>query len=276
LTQSSALAETRVLYELAQGEARNAAALARALDLDAGYLSRILNAFEHHGWIRRTRSNEDARRSVVTLTAAGRKAFAPIDLASHDEVATLLAPLPGDAADALVRDMAQIERLLTPDAPACVTLRPHRAGDIGWVIERHGALYAQEYGWDAGFEALVAQIAGRFLERYDPHRERCWIAERDGVRAGSVLLVRRTRATAQLRLLLVEPAARGSGLGKRLVDECIGFARSVGYRRMMLWTNAGLDAARGIYESRGFRLVAEEPHRSFGHDLVGQTFELGL
>jgi DNA-binding MarR family transcriptional regulator/N-acetylglutamate synthase-like GNAT family acetyltransferase len=271
------LAEARVLYELAQQANRSAAGLARELDLDPGYLSRILRAFEQRGWIRRTRSPRDGRESVLELTAAGRKAFAPIDRASYDQVAGLLAHVPATAADAVVRDMAAIERALAPAAAAPrVTLRTHLPGDIGWIVERHGALYAREYGWDARFEALVAQIGARFLERFDPARERCWIAERDGERVGCVMVVRRTRATAQLRLLLVEPSARGLGVGKRLVDECIAFAKTAGYRRMMLWTNAGLDAARGIYDARGFELVAEEAHHSFGHALVGQTLERAL
>ena len=272
------LAEVRVLYELAQRDAPTAAALARDLDLDPGYLSRILQAFQRAGWIRRTPSATDGRQVHLALTAAGRKAFAPVDRASHDEVAALLAPLPDRTAAALVADMARIEAALggAPCPAPVLALREHRPGDIGWVVERHGALYAQEYGWDATFEALVASIAARFLERFDPARERCWIAERDGQRVGCVFLVQRSPRVAQLRLLLVEPSARGLGLGKRLVDECLAFARAAGYRRIMLWTNGGLDAARAIYEARGFRLTKEEPHRSFGHALVGQTFEREL
>jgi DNA-binding MarR family transcriptional regulator/N-acetylglutamate synthase-like GNAT family acetyltransferase len=273
------LTEVRVLYELAHRDAPTAAALARDLDLDTGYLSRILQAFEREGWIRRARSDDDARAVHVALTAAGRKAFAPLDRESHDQVAQMLAPLAERDAAALVDGMALIEKLLAPTAttlPEAFVLRPHRPGDIGWVIERHGALYAQEYGWDDSFEALVAEIGAKFLRNFDPKRERCWIAERGGERAGSVFVVKRSTRVAQLRLLLVEPGARGLGIGKRLVDECIAFARGAGYRRMMLWTNGGLDAARGIYESRGFTLVGEERHHSFGHDLVGQTFERDL
>jgi len=273
------LTEVRVLYELAHRDAPTAAALARDLDLDTGYLSRILRAFERDGWIRRARSDDDARAAHVALTAAGRKAFAPLDRESHDQVAQMLAPLAERDAAALVDGMALIEKLLAPTAtalPEAFVLRPHRPGDIGWVIERHGALYAQEYDWDGSFEALVAEIGAKFLRNLDPKRERCWIAERDGARVGSVFVVKRSPRVAQLRLLLVEPGARGLGIGKRLVDECIAFARNAGYRRMMLWTNGGLDAARGIYESRGFELVGEERHHSFGHDLVGQTFERDL
>jgi DNA-binding MarR family transcriptional regulator/GNAT superfamily N-acetyltransferase len=298
------LTQVRVLYELAHRDRATASDLAQALDLDPGYLSRILQGFENARWIRRARSSTDARQSHVTITAAGRRAFAPLDRESHDQMAALLAPLRPDDAATLVRCMTAIERLLKPragpgDAPAVegvagtaamptptgsavtdatrdIVLRAHRPGDIGWVIERHGALYAQECGWDERFEALVAAIAARFIERFDPATERCWIAERDGERLGCVFLVRKSRTVAQLRLLLVEPSARGRGLGQRLVDECLAFARKAGYRRMMLWTNAGLDAARGIYESRGFRLTGEERHHSFGHHLTGQTFELAL
>jgi DNA-binding MarR family transcriptional regulator/GNAT superfamily N-acetyltransferase len=272
------LAEVRVLYELAHRDGLTAGVLADELDVDRGYLSRILQGFERDGLIRRSRSDDDARQSHLALTARGRRAFAPLERASHDEVAALLAPLRPSDARQLVEAMGTIESLLanTPAPPPTVTLRTHRPGDIGWVIERHGTLYAQEYGWDETFEALVATIAARFIERFDVERERCWIAERGGERVGSVFVVKRSPNVAQLRLLLVEPSARGLGIGGRLVDECLAFARSVGYRRMMLWTNGGLDAARAIYEARGFRLTREERHRSFGHDLVGQTFERAL
>jgi DNA-binding MarR family transcriptional regulator/N-acetylglutamate synthase-like GNAT family acetyltransferase len=273
------LTDVRVLYELAHRKAPTAAELARDLDLDTGYLSRILQSFERSGWIRRTPAEDDARAAHLALTAAGRKAFAPLDRESHDQIAQMLASLSDRDAAVVVDGMALIERLLQPTAtaqPETVVLRPHRAGDIGWIVERHGALYAREYAWDATFEALVAEIGAKFLRDFDPRRERCWIAERNGERVGCVMVVGRSPRVAQLRLLLVEPAARGLGVGQRLVDECIAFARSAGYRRIMLWTNGGLDAARRIYESRGFRLVKEEPHHSFGHDLVGQTFERSL
>ena len=273
------LAEVRVLYELAHaGGNPTASELQIALDLDAGYLSRILRGFEAKRLIRRARSDTDARRLHLKLTAAGREAFAPLDRASHDEIAALLARVPADGQRRVIAAMGTIRSLLD-DAPALPTpylLRTRRPGDIGWVIARHGALYAEEYGWDATFEALVAEIAARFLRRFDPAREACWIAERDGDNVGSVFLVQRSRYVAQLRLLLVEPSARGSGIGRRLVGECIEFARRAGYRKVMLWTNAGLDAARHLYEDAGFRLVREETHRSFGKDLVGQTFELAL
>jgi GNAT superfamily N-acetyltransferase len=214
----------------------------------------------------------------LSLTAAGKKAFAPLERASHDEVGTLLAPLPDNAQRRVVEAMATLESLLgdAPPPSASYLLRAHRPGDIGWVIARHGALYAQEYGWDDTFEALVAEIAAKFLKHFDPKREHCWIAERDGQNVGSVFVVKRSPTIAQLRLLSVEPSARGLGIGRRLVTVCIGFARRAGYRTMMLWTNAGLDAARHLYEDAGFRLTREERHKSFGKDLVGQTFELSL
>ncbi len=273
------LAAARVLYELARADrALTATDLVRDLGLDAGYLSRILRGFVSRGYLRKLRSAGDARRLHLMLTVAGRKAFAPLDRASHDEIAALLAPLPDEAQARLVEAMRSVETILggrsghaTP-----IVLRPHRPGDIGWAISRHGALYAQEYGWDATFEALVAEIAARFVRRYDPGHECCWIAERDGTNVGSAFVVRKSPTVAQLRMLIVEPAARGAGIGRRLVSECIAFARRAGYRKMMLWTNRGLDAARHLYEDAGFRLVAEEAHHSFGKDLVGQTFVLRL
>ena len=273
------LTEVRVLYELAHAAGSPTATdLASALDLDAGYLSRILRGFESKGYVRKTRSPDDARHLKLALTAAGRKAFAPLDRASHDEVGALLASLPDDAQRRAVEAMETLESLLgaaPPSAPAYL-LRPHRPGDIGWVIAQHGALYAQEYGWDETFEALVAEIAAKFIKRFDPKRERCWVAERDGRNVGSAFLVKRSPTVAQLRLLIVDPSARGLGIGRRLVTECVAFARRAGYPKMMLWTNAGLDAARHLYEDAGFRLTREERHKSFGKVLTGQTFELSL
>src|SRR5438105_11938017 len=279
------LTEVRVLYELAHAtRPLTATDLARTLAIDAGYLSRILRQFEANALIRKTRSKSDGRELHLSLTAAGRKAFAPLDRASHDEIAALLAPLRGDAQHRIVDAMGAIESLLdgaghlaTPSrSTAPYRLRNHHPGDIGWVISRHGALYAQEYGWDDTFEALVAEIAAKFLKRFDPKYERCWIAERAGHNVGSVFLVRRSPTVAQLRLLLVEPSARGLGIGRHLAAQCISFARAAGYRKIMLWTNAGLDAARHIYERAGFRLTREERHQSFGKELVGQTFQLKL
>ena len=273
------LAEVRVLYELAQASERLVASdLAQRLQLDAGYLSRILRGFVGRGYVRKSRAASDARRHELKLTPAGRKAFAPLDRASHDEIADLLAPLPDAAQRRLVGAMRTVEALLAEPQKnaAAVVLRPHRPGDIGWVVACHGRLYAEEYGWDETFEALVAEIAARFIKRYDPKRERCWIAERDGENVGSVFVVERSPAVAQLRLLIVEPSARGAGIGRRLVGECVEFARRAGYRKMMLWTNGGLDAARHLYEEAGFELTKEERHFSFGKDLVGQTFVLDL
>jgi DNA-binding MarR family transcriptional regulator/GNAT superfamily N-acetyltransferase len=287
LDSSFTLTESRLLWELAHRDDLTATELSRTLELDPGYLSRLLTAFKTRGLIRSTRSTDDGRQQHLSLTPAGRRAFAPLDTRSRQDVAALLAALDETQQQHLLASMTGIERLLaSPEergASPC-TLRPHRAGDIGWVVSRHGALYAGEYGWDLRFEALVARIAADFIDRFDPAREACWIAERDGVPVGSVFLVQaRTDAdavpidgTAQLRMLLIEPSARGLGLGKRLVDECTQFARRAGYRKIMLWTNASLLAARGIYAKAGYVLTHSEPHHSFGHDLVGETWELVL
>lgn len=272
------LAEGRVLYELAHHETATAAELAAELALDPGYLSRILKGFERRGLIRRRRADTDARRRVLSLTAAGEEAFSLINVRSRNEVTAMLERLGVEDRQRLTDAMQAIEDLLGDNPPRRVPyiLRPPQPGDIGWVIHRHGVLYAQEYGWDESFEALVAEIAAGFLQRFDPSRERCWIAERDSENVGCVFLVRESDAVAKLRLLLVDPKARGLGIGRRLVAECIDFARLKGYRKLVLWTNDVLHAARRIYEQAGFRLVHEEPHRSFGRDLVGQTWELSL
>src|SRR2546430_6211651 len=270
------LTEARVLYELGRHAPTHATALGQELGLDAGYLSRILRDFERGGLLERTPSKTDGRQHVLALTGQGRNAFARLDGASRREIGTLLAQLPTARQQRLVAAMHMIEQLLgappQPARPGAYRVRPHRPGDMGWVVHRHGVLYAREYGWDARFEALVADIVARFIKRYDPKRERCWIAEREGEIVGSVFLVRRSDRVAQLRLLLVEPHARGLGIGARLVRECIGFARRAGYRKIMLWTNDVLHAARHIYEQAGFHLGREERHHSFGHDLVGQTW----
>jgi DNA-binding MarR family transcriptional regulator/GNAT superfamily N-acetyltransferase len=274
------LAEVRVLYELSHRENLTAALLGKELGLDAGYLSRILRRFEKQGFVGRTPSAADGRQSHLRLTDAGRETFATLNARSTDEIAAMLAALAPAEQRRLVDAMRTIERLLgaPPEPGTPYLLRPHQPGDIGWVIHRHGALYAQEYGWDERFEALVAEIAAKFIQNLDPRRERCWIAERDGESVGSVFLVRHPDAAgvAKLRLLLVEPSARGLGIGTRLVDECVRFARRAGYRTITLWTQSMLHAARHIYEQAGFRLVREEPHQSFGHDLVGETWELEL
>ena len=278
LKTSFSLTEGRVLYELAHRETVTASALARDLDLDPGYLSRILKGFEARGLITRAASAEDARQSLLRLTAAGQAAFAPLDRRSQEEIGGMLEALPLPSQKRLVAQMAEIESMLgeRPAPAAPYVLRPHRPGDLGWIVHRHGALYAEEYGWDDSFEALVAEIAAKFLREFDPRRERCWIAEREGDVLGSVMVVRQSDEVAKLRLLLVEPKARGLGLGRRLVEECLRFARLSGYRRMTLWTNDILVSARRIYQAAGFKLVAEERHHSFDHDLVGQNWALEL
>lgn len=278
LDSTYTLAEARILYELAHRERPTASELARDLGIDPGYLSRILARFARAGLVACTRARDDGRKTLIALTAKGRRAFAPLDARSRAEIGAWLGTLPAAEQERLVAAMGRIERTLgvPPANQAPYILRPHRPGDMGWVIGRHGAVYAEEYGWDDSFEALVAEIAARFLRKFDPNRERCWIAERDGENVGSVFLVARSRTVAQLRMLLVERAARGLGIGDRLVEECIGFARRCGYRKLMLWTNDILHAARHIYEAKGFRLTKEERHHSFGRDLVGQIWERKL
>ena len=285
LDSKFSLAESRLLWELAHNDDTTATELARGLDLDAGYLSRLLRGFKERGLLKTSRSTTDARQMRLSISAAGRRAFAPLDRRSQAEVAALLGPLSDAQQQELLAAVARIEALLGARTKAqAFVLRAHRPGDLGWVVSRHGALYAQEYGWDIRFEALVARIAADFIERFDAAREACWIAERDGGNIGSVVLVKArdeaTQAiepgTAQLRLLLVEPSARGLGLGVALVDECERFARQVGYRRIRLWTNSLLLAARGIYQRAGYQLLASEAHHSFGDDLVGETWQLEL
>jgi DNA-binding MarR family transcriptional regulator/GNAT superfamily N-acetyltransferase len=272
------LTEGRVLWELAHREETTAAGLGRELGLDAGYLSRILNGFQKQGLIDRRPSKADGRQSLLRLAHKGREAFAVLDGSTRAEIAAMLGGLPAPDQGRLIRAMETIRELLGPPAEnkAPYLIRTHQPGDMGWVVHRHGVLYAEEYGWDERFEALVARIVAQFIEGFDPKRERCWIAEKDGGIVGSVFLVKESETVAKLRLLLVEPKARGLGLGGRLVDECIRFARRAGYKKMVLWTNDVLVAARRIYERAGFRLVHEEPHHSFGSDLVGQTWELEL
>lgn len=272
------LTEVRVLYEIAHRDGATAARLADDLRIDRGYLSRMLRRFETQGLLRRTASAEDGRASLLGLSARGRRTFSALNARQESAIAALLAPLTPVQQQRMVSAMTEIQRVL--DAPASTTspwiLRPPVPGDLGWVVHRHGALYAQEYGYDEHFEALVAEIVAEFVKNLDPTRERCWIAERSGEIAGSVFLVRKSQTVAKLRLLYVEPTARGLGIGGRLVDECIRFARQARYRRMTLWTQSELVSARRIYESAGFKLVARKPHRSYGKDLVAETWELRL
>jgi DNA-binding MarR family transcriptional regulator/GNAT superfamily N-acetyltransferase len=280
LESQYSLTEVRVLYELAHRERPTATALAEHLGLDPGYLSRILRTFRLRGLTGRTRSATDGRQSILRLTAKGRRAFAQLDARSNRQVSALLGSLAGPDQERLIEAMEAIEGLLGAEKPVSratpYRLRPPRSGDMGWVVHRHGVLYGREWGYDEQFEALVAGIVARFVQNFDPARERCWIAEKDGAVVGSVFLVRKSARVAKLRLLYVEPEARGLGIGKRLVDECIRFAREAGYRKMALWTQSTLVAARGVYEQAGFRRVAEEPHHSFGQDLVAETWELDL
>src|SRR5918996_279761 len=266
------LTEGRVVYELAHHETITAAELARELDLDPGYLSRILKGLEQRGYLVRQPAQDDGRQTILALSGQGEAAFAEINARSRAQVAGLLDPLGPDDRARLVEALATATRLLgeTPQRRVPYILRPHQPGDIGWVVQRHGALYAEEYGFDETFEALVAEICAQFLKTFDARRERGWIAERDGENVGCVFLVRQSDEVAKLRCLLVEPQARGLGIGARLVEECIRFARQKSYEKITLWTNSNLLAALRLYERAGFALVAEEPHHSFGHDLVGQ------
>jgi DNA-binding MarR family transcriptional regulator/N-acetylglutamate synthase-like GNAT family acetyltransferase len=273
------LTEARVLYELAQRESATASELAAELALDSGYLSRILSGFDKRGLIEKRASESDGRRIILALTDWGREMFATLNTRSYDQIAAMLGELDDSDQTRLVAALMTVEKLLgggqKSDGPSYI-LRPHQPGDMGWIIHRHGALYAEEYGLDQSFEALVARIASAFIENFDARRERCWIAERDGEIVGSVLLVKDSEEIAKLRLLLVEPKARGLAIGSRLVGECVRFARRAGYRKITLWTNDVLVSARRIYEAAGFQLVQEEPHHSFGRDLVGQYWELAL
>jgi DNA-binding MarR family transcriptional regulator/GNAT superfamily N-acetyltransferase len=278
LKSQFSLSQVRVLYELAHRERPTATELGRELGLDPGYLSRILRLFEKCGFLRRTPSEADGRQSHLFLTARGQAAFAPLDTRSREEIGSMLRALRARDQIRLVESMRAIEGVLgaPPEKKVPYLLRPHRPGDMGWVVSRHGALYAQEYGWDETFEALVAGIVKKFLEHYDPRKERCWIAEKDGEPVGSVFVVKQSATVAKLRLMLVEPKARGLGIGARLVDECVRFAGQTGYGKITLWTNSVLRAARRLYKEAGFRLVRQERHRSFGHDLVGETWDLKL
>jgi DNA-binding MarR family transcriptional regulator/GNAT superfamily N-acetyltransferase len=272
------LSEARILYEIAHDPTSTAGKLRRLLGIDAGYMSRIVKCLSQEGLLKRTPSIEDRREQILTLTEKGKSAYQNLNERSHAEIAAKLAELTPEEQSKLVEAMSEVHRLLdrskAPQAP--LVLRPHRHGDMGWVVERHGAIYSKEFGWSDRFEGLVAEIVSNFLRDYDPQKERCWIAERSGVRLGCVFVVKGSDELAKLRLLLVEPSARGQGLGRILVDECIRYARQVGYRKMTLWTNSVLTSARRIYEATGFRLVEEKKHRDFGPELVGQNWERNL
>ncbi len=272
------LTEVRVLYELANGKDVTATELQMILDLDAGYLSRILRGFERSGVLVRQRSREDGRQRHLRLTARGRRIFSGLDKRQSSEVGKMLEPISEGGREGLVESMKTIQKVLIGKNARStrVSLRRHRPGDMGWVMFRHGALYDREYGWDERFEALVGEIIVNFIRNFDSERERCWIAEIGGKRVGSIFLVNDTDTVAKLRLLLVEPSARGHGVGRLLVNECIEFARKAGYRKLTLWTNSVLDAARHLYEEAGFELVKEEKHTRFGHNLTGQYWELDL
>ena len=271
------LTEARVLFELAHRDRALAKEIGAELGLDPGYLSRIVQDFTEQGLITRKPVPSDRRQFELALTAKGKQAFSRLERASRQEVDNMVEALPGDGGQRLVAAMTTIERLLgDADERPEVTLRTHRPGDMGWIVQQHGLLYAREYNWDIAFEGLCAEIVAQFLKDFDPARERCWIAEIDGRQVGSVFLVKHSDDVAKIRLLLIDPAGRGLGIGKRLVDECIAFARSCGYRKITLWTQSILLAARGIYQNAGFVHVATEPHRSFGHDLIGETWERDL
>ncbi len=279
LHSSYSLTEVRILFEIANSDNPTATKLSRELGLDAGYLSRILARFEEQGLTERVRSEQDGRQFLIRLTQEGMKLFSLLDQRSRDEVAEILNELSEEEQQKFLKSMHDIENILDKKNfkfSEAFFLRTHQSGDMGWVIHRHGVLYAQEYGWDERFEALVAQIAAEFINNYKPERERCIIAEMNGEIVGSVFVVQSSETVAKLRLLLVEPKARGLGLGSRLVQECITFARRAGYQKLVLWTNSVLEEARHIYAKAGFKLVEQEEHHSFGKDLIGETWELVL
>ena len=270
------LTEVRVLYEIAHRQRPLASDLVRDLALDAGYLSRILAKFARRGWLKRERSGDDARKAHLHLTAKGRATFQSLDVRAREEISTMLAPLPPEKQLKLQGHLQNVQSLLgaQPAPSRALTLREHRPGDMGWIVQKHGALYAQEYGWNGEFEALVAEICAKFLREVDPKGERCWIAERDGMPVGCIMLVRHSRTIAKLRLLLVDPSQRGMGVGNALVEACLAFAREAGYRKVTLWTQSILAAARKLYEAHGFRKVDSHSHESFGAKLVAETWDL--
>ncbi|HWA37159.1 MAG TPA: bifunctional helix-turn-helix transcriptional regulator/GNAT family N-acetyltransferase [Burkholderiales bacterium] len=276
LGSSHSLAEARVIFELGTRKGATATELGRDMGLDLGYLSRLLQGLKRRGLVQAKPSGDDARRRDLALTPRGQKTFQGLDARSRKEVGELLGTISSAERATLVGAMGTVERILGGKGKGRITLRSHRPGDMGYVVEAHGRLYAAEYGWDERFEALVAGIVSEYVQAYDPVRERCWIAEMDGERVGSVFLKKQSARTAKLRLLLIEPRARGLGLGRRLVDECIAFARAAGYGRMVLWTQSNLAAARHIYRATGFRLEKSYRHREFGYDLTGEYWSLKL
>jgi DNA-binding MarR family transcriptional regulator/ribosomal protein S18 acetylase RimI-like enzyme len=275
------LGEMRVLYEIAHSDGPTASDIARALDLDAGYLSRVLRNFEKRGLISRKTSDKDARQSHLALTARGRKTFEPLEQRSQDDVDEMLGKLKPEEQARLIGAMDTIQALLAgaaggKAAPGKLLLRDPRYGDFGWMVSRHAEIYAQEYNWGEPFEGLCAQIVADFANNNDPKRERCWIAELNGGNVGSIMLVRDSDEVARIRLLIVDPKARGLGLGQRLVDECVAFARHAGYKKITLWTHSVLTAARHVYEKAGFTLTSSEPRRSWGQDVVAEFWDLEL
>jgi DNA-binding MarR family transcriptional regulator/GNAT superfamily N-acetyltransferase len=278
LKSKFSVTEARLLYELASRDGATATDIGRDLKLDAGYLSRLLKKFAETGLLKRVPSKSDARQTALALTAAGRATFKPLNRDAHDQVLEMLKQLSAGELQSLLRSMKTLQRLLSKSAAPLVPyiVRSLRPGDIGWITHRQGLLYFQEYGWDETFEALVAEIVGKFVKTYDRKHEQCWVAARGDEVVGSVFLVRETEDVAKLRLLYVEPSARGLGIGRRLVDECVEFAKNKGYKTLALWTNDVLVSARRIYHAAGFKLVGEERHHSFGKDLVGQNWALDL
>jgi DNA-binding MarR family transcriptional regulator/GNAT superfamily N-acetyltransferase len=279
LNSDFSLGEARVLYELATRSAPKASEIAEGLGMDPGYLSRLLGKFERDGLLQRKASEQDGRYVELILTARGKSSFKKLDALSNEQARSTLEGLPPTARMELVSSMQSIERILMKDRRRLpYVLRPPRVGDMGWIIYREGIGYAEQFGWDETFEVLAAKIVGEFVANFDPSRERCWIAEIDGQNVGHIFLVKHPSEpqTAKLRLLFVEPSARGMGLGDALVNECIRFARTAGYRKVVLWTQSILVAAHRVYSRSGFRLIKEEPHHSFGHDLIGQEWELDL
>jgi len=273
-----ALAEARVLYELAHREQATATDIRKELGLDAGYMSRILREFERRKLIRREQSKTDERQKFLSLTAKGRRAFAPLDARSNRDVVAILEGLSPTKRKQLVDAVQAVRRLLGDKVQTSTSylLRQHQPGDLGWIVHRQAILYAEEYGWDGTYEALAGEIVAQFIKNYDPNRERCWIAEKDGERVGGAFVAKVSDDIAQLRLLHVESQARGLGIGKRLVEECVRFARRAGYQKMTLWTQSNLHAAQHIYKQAGFQVVREQQHHSFGKDLTAETWELNL